>query len=97
MTEDPDLRYREAMKAYAFGSMGVGPPKIPLPPKPKDAPKGWRIEQWRRNRGLDPMLAAAPEGPADAELQDEPSSVRIDDAGRGIVFNDPGAYAEPDA
>jgi glycosyltransferase involved in cell wall biosynthesis len=54
--EDPGFRYREMMKAIAYKQMEVKAPAIPLPDRPEDAPPGWQIEQWRRCRGLAPML-----------------------------------------
>lgn len=56
MRSDPDLRSRETARALACRSRGEQPPKVALPPQPADAPPGWRIEQWRRIRGLEPML-----------------------------------------
>ena len=56
MTNDPDFRYRETMKAIAYERMGIRPPQVPIPKRPAQAPKGWQIEQWRLTRGLTPML-----------------------------------------
>jgi hypothetical protein len=50
------LRCRELDQALACQDRGEQPPKIALPPMPADAPPGWKIEQWRRIRGLAPML-----------------------------------------
>ena len=56
MRTDPQLRYREAIVAFASLSMHERCPKLAAPPMPSDAAPGWQIEQWRRLRGLRPML-----------------------------------------
>jgi glycosyltransferase involved in cell wall biosynthesis len=56
MRSDPGLRHREVMAALTCQSLGEQPPKAAMPPKPANAPPGWKIEQWRRIRGLAPML-----------------------------------------
>jgi glycosyltransferase involved in cell wall biosynthesis len=56
MRSDPDLRHREVMRAILCRALGEQPPKVAHPPRPADAPAGWQIEQWRRIRGLHPML-----------------------------------------
>ena len=56
MRADPQLRYRELLAAYQCLRYGVEPPKVAHPPKPAEAPPGWQIEQWRRIRGLQPMI-----------------------------------------
>jgi len=85
---DPDFRYREIMKSLAFRQMGIKAPYIPLPPKPENAPEGWLIEQWRINRGLEPMLGIKREE-CDATLPDQeegPVKILPDDS--VLIIND---------
>ncbi len=56
MKQDPDLRHREMALAFALRSAKVPVPKLKQPKKPKQAPPGWQIEQFRRLRGLPAML-----------------------------------------
>jgi glycosyltransferase involved in cell wall biosynthesis len=56
MHADPQLRYRESLRAATCHSLGQRPPKIAHPPAPEVEPPGWQIEQWRRIRGLPPMI-----------------------------------------
>ncbi len=78
--KDPDLRLREALTALACASMGDKPPKLPETPRPKNPPPGWQIEQWRRMRGLPPMLDL--EG---SELQDELHDIVRHEASNSLI------------
>ena len=63
METEPDFLQREMTAiatAYALGK-GEGDVVMNMPQKPKDAPPGWTVEQWRRIRGLEANdLAAVP-------------------------------------
>ena len=54
--QDPNLRLRETLTALACTSMRESKIRLSQPRKPDNAPLGWQIEQWRRMRGLKPML-----------------------------------------
>lgn len=87
MRSDPDLRYREVMIAMAYGAMGESNPKLAQPKMPANAPPGWQIEQWRRMRGLAPMLdlGASEPGiiaPLPASL---PSRLSVDKNGHALI------------
>lgn len=54
--EDPNLREKELLTAYACLTMGEQPPRLRLPRPRGEKPNGWEIEHYRRIRGLSPML-----------------------------------------
>ena len=87
MAAEPHLRYWESMAATACHAVGKPRPVLAQPDKPADAPPGWQIEQWRRMRGLAPMLdlGDAEPGEAPALPPSEPDYIRIDEAGRPII------------
>ncbi len=92
MKDDPDLRHREMATAMALRYAKVPIPRLQQPDKPIDARPGWQIEQYRRLRGLEPMLDLGPgEEPAEQGLsppnQDGP--IRRTDDGR-IWVTEPG-------
>ena len=86
---DSEFRYKEAMKSFAFQQMQVPAPVIPIPDQPDGAPPGWQIEQWRRSRGLAPMLGES-EWPAPNDLpQEEESEVKISVDDTTFILNTP--------
>lgn len=68
--QDPSLRLRETLTALACESMGESPVKLPQPTRPINAPPGWQVEQWRRMRGLPPMIDLGESEPRDIKQQD---------------------------
>lgn len=56
MLSDPDLRHRELAAALALQRVRVTAPHLNTPAKPANARPGWQIEQFRRARGLKPMV-----------------------------------------
>lgn len=66
MRTDPDFRYKAAMWSLACVTTGERHPTIPHPRVTENDPPGAQIEQWRRIRGLHPMIdlgANAPDPP----------------------------------
>lgn len=84
---DPKLRYRETMTALAYDSMLEPPPQLPHPRRPNVEPPGWQVEQWRRMRGLPPMLDLGDTAtPSNAGLPEPgPSHVRVDEKGGSLI------------
>lgn len=76
MKNDPDLRHREMALAYALKSAKVPIPTLKQPKKPEKAPPGWQIEQFRRLRGLEPILDLGADTPVES---DEDQAVPIED------------------
>ena len=86
MRTDPELRCRETMTALACRAMSERPPRLAQPAKPADAPAGWQIEQWRRMRGLPPMLDLGNSEPGEiAEAAPRPSAVQVDGTGWALI------------
>lgn len=93
MRADPELRYREIMTALACRAMLEQAPKIAQPSKPVNPPAGWQIEQWRRMRGLSPMLDLGPSEPREITAPSpRPSAIQIDSQGRALINS---VYAQP--
>lgn len=86
MKSDPDLRHREMALAFALKTAKIPIPKLKQPKKPETAPPGWQIEQYRRLRGLEPMLDLGPQTPAESDQPLPPPAedglVRWTDDGR---------------
>jgi glycosyltransferase involved in cell wall biosynthesis len=72
---DPNLRLKETLTALACESLGDKPVKLSQPAKPKNAPTGWQIEQWRRMRGLAPMLDLQESEPKEMIIQENKNSL----------------------
>lgn len=78
MRTDPQLRYRETMQAVVCERLRQESPLALHPAKPKHTRPGWQIEQWRRIRGLVPMVdlgdsdPAHHRGPSDSEPTADP-------------------------
>lgn len=85
---DSTLRYREAMVALTCMAIGASNPKLVQPKMPDNAPPGWQIEQWRRMRGLAPMLDLGSSEPGEISPlpKPAPSIFKVDDKGR-VVFS----------
>lgn len=75
MKNDLNLRLRETMTAIACQAMHEQPQKLLMPEKPKQPPPGWQIEQWRRMRGLRPMLDLGESEPKDFQYRTTPRSL----------------------
>ena len=67
--QDPNLRLRETLTAITCESMGESPVKLSQPTRPINAPLGWQVEQWRRMRGLRPMIDLGESDPRDIKHQ----------------------------
>jgi len=90
MRDDPELRYRETMTALACRAMSEQPPRLAQPRQPADAPAGWQIEQWRRMRGLSPMLDVGACEPGEITAPaPRPSPVQVDGAGWALISTVP--------
>lgn len=50
-------------------SLKLTPTKLPQPQRPADAPFGWQIEQWRRMRGLPPLIHLGSSEPDESLMQ----------------------------
>lgn len=89
---DPGMRYREVMKAITFEIVGEQAQTIPQPEPPKNPKPGWQIEQWRRMRGLEPMLDLGNEEPGtDMKMPaKKPSVVSIMADDSALVLNPAG-------
>ena len=83
---DPGFLMNEIMTAIACKSMDERPPKLNAASRPSDAPKGWQVEQWRRMRGLKPMLDLPEESFTDFQINaPRPSLIRPRSDGKALI------------
>lgn len=88
---DPSLRYREAMVALACGCLGETSPKLAQPSIPSNPLPGWQIEQWRRMRGLPPMISLGTNEPGEIKPLPaaRPSFLEPNDGGFALIRSKP--------
>jgi hypothetical protein len=90
MRTDPNLRYKEVMRAIACERMRELRPRVPVV-QPEAGSTGQLIEQWRRIRGLDPLVELAATLPAKLPPQSATYlSIRPD--GHTVIHSTPGDF-----
>lgn len=77
LRSDPHWLANELAVASLCGSLDLHPPKLPQPNRPRNAPFGWQIEQWRRMRGMRPLIDLTSSEPDETLLQLPPPSTLL--------------------
>ena len=74
LRSNPEWLADQLAVAGICNSLNLVPPHLPQPKRPKDAPHGWQVEQWRRMRGLPPLIDLGLSEPNESLMQLPPPS-----------------------
>ncbi|MEB3332680.1 MAG: glycosyltransferase family 2 protein [Synechococcaceae cyanobacterium] len=90
LSSNPQWLADQLAVAGICNSLNLKPPQLPQPQRPKDAPHGWQIEQWRRMRGLPPLIDLGISEPDESLMQLPPPSPLLRRNGSSSAFWRPG-------